>query len=81
MTPEVRAGQIAHTSSILQGNFEVLFAGLPARVLYAGLAPGWVGLYQFNVVVPEGVRGDVPIELRRNGTQVAQTRLYAALQR
>jgi len=36
---------------------------------YQGLAPGFVGLYQVNAVVPSGVaEGDaVPVVLRQNG--------------
>ena len=30
----------------------VTIAGLPATVVFSGLAPGFVGLYQLNVVVP-----------------------------
>jgi uncharacterized protein (TIGR03437 family) len=34
---------------------EVLIGGGPAEVQYSGLAPGWLGLYQVNARVPEGV--------------------------
>jgi len=30
----------------------VTIGGVPAYVSFAGLAPGWVGLYQVNVQVP-----------------------------
>ncbi len=30
---------------------KVTFGGLPAQVLFSGLAPGFVGLYQVNALV------------------------------
>ena len=43
--------------------------GLPAAVQFAGLAPGFVGLYQVNVTVPEGVPAgpNISLELIQNG--------------
>lgn len=43
---------------------EVLMNGLAANVVYAGLTPGSVGLYQINFIVPGGVGGDVPTTIR-----------------
>jgi uncharacterized protein (TIGR03437 family) len=39
-------------------DFQVLLDGTPldpTRVLYAGLCPGWAGLYQINLVLPDDV--------------------------
>jgi uncharacterized protein (TIGR03437 family) len=36
---------------------QVTISGLPAQVLFSGLVPGTVGLYQLNVLVPAGVPG------------------------
>jgi len=43
--------------------------GLPATVQFAGLAPGFVGLYQVNVQIPAGVPPGpaVPLVLLQNG--------------
>jgi len=35
----------------------------PARVFYAGLAPGYAGLYQINVVLPEDLPSDPEIRV------------------
>jgi uncharacterized protein (TIGR03437 family) len=47
----------------------VTVGGIPAPVLFSGLAPGFVGLYQVNVQVPEGVpTGDaIPVVLATGG--------------
>lgn len=34
---------------------EAFLAGQPVPVLFSGLAPGWIGLYQVNVLVPAGL--------------------------
>ncbi len=43
--------------------------GVPAQVLYGGLAPGFVGLYQINFLIPSGVTpGDaVPLVVSNGG--------------
>jgi len=47
----------------------VTVGGVEAPVVYQGLAPGFVGLYQVNVVLPSTVTpGDaVPVVVRQNG--------------
>jgi len=35
--------------------------GVPARVLFSGLAPGWFGLYQVNVEIPPGTAFPAPL--------------------
>jgi len=41
---------------------------VPAEILFKGLAPGFVGLYQVNLRVPSGLpSGDVPLALTANG--------------
>ena len=54
--PEVQSGQIAPTAEPLARTVSlpmVNIAGIAADVTFSGLAPGFVGLYQVNVQVPE----------------------------
>ena len=44
--------QLCQPSSVMLGGTPGNFDGTPANILYAGLAPGYVGLYQVNVQVP-----------------------------
>jgi uncharacterized protein (TIGR03437 family) len=37
-------------------------------VKYSGLAPGYIGLWQINVLIPQGATGAVPIRVVINGT-------------
>ena len=47
----------------------MLIGGLPAEVAFSGLAPGFVGVYQVNVIVPmDSPTGDsVPLSLSIGG--------------
>jgi uncharacterized protein (TIGR03437 family) len=50
----------------------VSIGGVAAQVAFAGLSPGFVGLYQVNVLVPAGVpsaNNAVPVVLTINGVQ------------
>lgn len=51
---------------------EVRVAGKPATVLWAGLIPGILGVYQFNFVVPDGVSaGDSELVVSAGGVAAA----------
>jgi uncharacterized protein (TIGR03437 family) len=54
VTPAVSEGQITPGTPLSNTNAAVtaVIAGLTAPVQFAGLAPGYVGLYQINVQVP-----------------------------
>src|SRR3979411_254563 len=52
VTPSILAGQVVSQLNALTVNLAVTIGGAPATITYQGLAPGYVGLYQFNVTVP-----------------------------
>ena len=80
VTPDPGAGNIVQSDNRLVFPFQVFFGGVPAAVSYAGLAPGMIGLYQFNVVVPETAPGDaVPLTFSV-GLTGGQQVLYTAVQ-
>ena len=73
------AGQIPQGSTMLTVLPQFSFGPLPGTVSYYGLAPGLVGVYQFNVTVPTGApNGDVPLTVSVGATNVSQT-LYLAV--
>ena len=73
-SPDVPAGQIAGQASTITGSFSVTIGGVDAEVSYAGVSPGSVGLYQFNVVVPQIPATDhAPVQFTFNGTNGPQT--------
>jgi uncharacterized protein (TIGR03437 family) len=78
VTPDIPAGQIVQQTNALQSTFQVFFAGIPATATYAGLAPGFLGLYQFNVVVPNVAASDsVPLTYTLAGTAGPQNLVIA----
>jgi uncharacterized protein (TIGR03437 family) len=78
VTPDIPAGQIVEQTNALQSAFQVYFGGVPANVTYAGFAPGYVGLYQFNVVVPNVAASDaVPLTFTLGGTNGPQNLVIA----
>jgi uncharacterized protein (TIGR03437 family) len=74
-TPQTGAVALVTPLSYLIGNATVTIGGVAAPVIFAGLAPGYVGLYQVNVQVPEGVAaGDaVPVILSTGAVSNAVT--------
>jgi len=81
VTPSIPAGQIAQQSNTVSLPLQVMFGSTPATLSYDGLAPNYVGLYQFNVVVPNVPDNDlVPFSFTLNGMSGAQT-LYTAVHR
>jgi len=79
VSPTVKAGQIVQLQNKLQTPVQILFGQTAATLTYQGLAPGSVGLYQFNVIVPNvGANDAAQISLTQGGTAGTQT-LYTAV--
>jgi uncharacterized protein (TIGR03437 family) len=73
VTPPVTSGKVASGSTSLTTPVEFRFGDTVAQVTYQGLAPGSVGLYQFNVVVPPGLpSGDIPVRVFQGGQELPQ---------
>jgi uncharacterized protein (TIGR03437 family) len=83
-TPLETGGSAPADGSILYRTVEtpsVTIGGIPAVVLYSGLAPGFAGLYQINLQIPASVpAGDaVPVEiLAANGQSDTATTIAIA---
>lgn len=68
VTPSQAAGQTASGLTALVNPLTMEIGGSPATVSFAGLSPGSVGLYQFNVGVPTNVStSDQSIQISLNG--------------
>jgi len=78
--PNIPAGQIVEESNQLASSFQISFGGTSADLTFFGLAPQAIGLYQFNVVVPNVSANDlVPVTFTLGGTSGTQT-LFIAIQ-
>jgi len=80
--PDVPVGRIAPVQlTSLRSPLQILFGDTPAVIEYQGLAVGFVGLYQFNVVVPAVPDNDaVQLTFIQGGQQLAQ-RPFIAVRR
>jgi uncharacterized protein (TIGR03437 family) len=71
VNPTVLAGSAGPASppSNTSNTVTATIGGQPAKVLFAGLAPGFAGLYQVNVLVPSGITAapSVPVILMAGG--------------
>ena len=77
VTPDNPAGILVHAANSLPA-FEASFGGKPAKVAFAGLTAGYLGLYQFNIVVPDVAASDsVPFTFSVGGNAGTQTLVIA----
>lgn len=80
VVPDTPAGQIVQQTNGLASDFHLFIGGTEAIVNYAGLAPNTIGLYQFNVVMPNiPANNAAPLTITLNGVPGTQ-KLYVAVQ-
>ncbi len=79
INPTIPAGQIVQSNNSLALSMQMSIGGVAATLGYAGLAQSSIGLYQFNVVVPNIANSDTaPLTFTLGGTSGAQT-LFTAV--
>jgi uncharacterized protein (TIGR03437 family) len=81
VSPPAAQGQVVQQNNQLNNQFQVSFGGTPATTIsYSGLAPQAIGLYQFNVVLPNvSSPNPVPVTFTLGGVAGTQT-LYTLVQ-
>jgi uncharacterized protein (TIGR03437 family) len=71
-SPSVAAGLAAPIAEPLARTATtpiVQIGGIQSRVVFSGLAPGFSGLYQINVVIPQNVpTGNTPVSINSSGS-------------
>lgn len=73
VSPSIPAGQLAQQSNMVTGSLLMSVGGAPATLPYAGLAPGYTGLYQFNLTVPNIAPGNAALSFTIAGSTGSQT--------
>jgi len=81
VAPEIQAGEFVQELNTLSNEVEISFDQTPASIVWAGLAPESMGLYQFNIIVPDVSDGEaIPLRIKLGGVGGGQT-LHIAVQR
>jgi uncharacterized protein (TIGR03437 family) len=57
---------------------QVKIGGKTATLQFAGLAPGFVGLMQMNILIPDVPAGELPFEVSVGGVSAQQTTISIA---
>jgi uncharacterized protein (TIGR03437 family) len=79
VTPASAPGVVVAEQNRIDG-LTVGLGSTPATLLYGGLSPGVVGLFQFDIVVPDVPDGDTQIHFNVRGAEISQT-LYLTVKR
>ncbi|MEO5925488.1 MAG: IPT/TIG domain-containing protein [Bryobacteraceae bacterium] len=78
VAPNLAAGEIVRNANSVVMPLQIYFGDTAATVTYAGLAPGTLGLYQINVVVPQVSGNAIPLTFKLNGASGTQA-LYTSV--
>jgi uncharacterized protein (TIGR03437 family) len=79
-TPAITPGTLAAGAATVEGQVSVTIGGAPAKVFYAGVSPGFAGLYQVNLTVPDGLAsGNQSMVITVNGVS-SPAGAYVAIQ-
>ena len=76
-SPPTQAGTVAAQASALTSPYRLRIGGQTATVSFAGMVGGTIGLYQFNVVIPNVPAGDQAIDLEIDGVPNSQNLVIA----
>jgi len=70
VNPPAATGDAAPGSPLSRatGNVTATIGSVSASVQFAGLAPGFAGLYQVNILVPQMAAGQYPLQISVGGT-------------
>jgi uncharacterized protein (TIGR03437 family) len=79
VTPSIPAGTIVGQSNTLVVPVTISFGSTAATLSYSGLAGGFIGLYEFYIMVPQLASGDYQVQFLQNGITVPQT-VYLTVQ-
>ena len=73
VTPAVNSGTAAPTDTSTLAPVTATIGGAAAKVVFAGLAPGFAGLYQVNIETPQLAAGvyDLRIFVSGSGSNAA----------
>jgi uncharacterized protein (TIGR03437 family) len=66
VTPAIASGVVVSQQNQIP-NLSMTLGGVSVKPSYAGLAPGFVGLYQFNFAMPSVANGDQPVTFSVGG--------------
>lgn len=75
-SPSFAPGIVVGAGNQLTNPLTIKFGTTQAQTTYFGLAPGQVGVYQFNITVPNVANGDFPISITVGGVKAIPSSMY-----